>query len=227
MVLVLGCISSESELNQSKLLPFDYSLDGAISLLETYDTIQMNLYYSDDNLIIKETKDLYYVGVRSNTKTILNAYKISKDSIKIMHASASLGETNFLKIGEYWVKDPLKWDWRYRDTVVWGRYHKQNYLHEHPLQDFSEYYEVFNWVANTVSFGSNREMEFVISKNILPDISSLLVTYQIKTSNGTRVITGPGLQSGITLSDSLNALIHEGALPLLPDTLPENFFNIN
>lgn len=227
LLLTLGCNSGESDLSQPRFLPSDYSLDGSVSMLETYDSIQMKIYYSDENLIIKESKDSYYVGVKSNSKTILSAYKVSKDTIKVMHASASLGETNFLNIGDHWVKDRLKWDWRYRDTVVWGRYHKRNYLHQHPIQDFNEYFQTYNWVANTVSFGSNREMEFVISKKMLPDITSLLVTYQVSTSNGIRVMAGPKPQSGITLSDSLNALIHEGALPLLPDTLPGNFFNIN
>lgn len=226
-VLIQCCKPADSANLRTEFLPPDYSLNGSVSLLETNDTVQMSIYYSDENLLIKEAQNAYYVGVRSNCKTILSAYIISDDTIKIMHASASLGETNFVKNNDQWVKDRLKWDWRYRDTVVWGRYHKKDFLHKQPIQDFNEYFQTFNWVANTVSFGSNREMEFVISKNILKDISSLLITYQLQTEKGIVVETGPSSQIGLTSSDSLNALIHEGALPLLPDTLSGSFFNVN
>ncbi len=226
IVLILGCQSREREPGISEFLPSDYVLDGSVSHLEMMDTIQMTTYYEDENLVIREAKDRYYIGVRSNRKTILSAYYLAPDQLKVMHASGALGETNFLRTDEYWVKDRPKWDWRYRDTVIWGRYHKEDYLHKDPIQDFETYYQTFGWVANTISFGSNREMELVISKDLVEDVTNFCVSYEFDTPAGVRTIIAPGRPGGITQNDSLNALIHEGAIPLLPDTLLHDFFKL-
>ncbi len=224
-LLLLSCQSSQQADIQCKLpLPFDYKLDGAVSYLEELDTSLMELVYTDHRLMIKSGPDYYYLAVRSDTATILNAYIFSPNKVKVMHASGALGETNFTKEVNTWVKDRSRWDWRYRDTVIWGRYHKKDYMHAQPIQDFGDYYCTFKWVANTISFGSRREMEMVVSKDLVQDLSDLRVTYTIAGEDKVELVTGPAFAIGLTATDSINEIIHEGALPLLPDTLPAHFF---
>ncbi|MBX2871146.1 MAG: hypothetical protein KTR30_03575, partial [Saprospiraceae bacterium] len=97
-------------------LPNGYELNGAVGTTELRDTIHFKKVYQDEHLLIKESKDAYYVGILSNSRTIGNVYYLDESQLKIMHVSAAAGETNYNLVDGEWSKDRPKWDWLHRDT---------------------------------------------------------------------------------------------------------------
>ncbi|MEQ6168241.1 hypothetical protein AAOE16_13690 [Ekhidna sp. MALMAid0563] len=221
--LFISC--SNKEKSETNILSEPYLLDGSISVFEKNDTIFYDLLYEGHFLLIKENQEHFYIGVHSDIKTIMNVYHLGDDQIKIMHASASLGEINFDRnTSNEWVRDRDKWDWRYRDKQVWTNYHGEDYLHQDPIRDFETFYSTFGWVGSTVSFGSQREMEMVISKEKVHDLDQLVVSLDIRfDEDSTHVYSWPFLLT----DDSLEVFkIHQGGIPLLPKVLATDYFNI-
>jgi len=188
-------------------LPEGYELNGAISTMEYRDTAHFKPVYQDGNLLIKESKDAYYVAIQSNGMTIGNVYYLGETQLKVMHVSAAAGETNYDWVDQQWKKDRQKWDWRHRDTQYWKE------LHASPLQDLKAFYQTFHWVGTTVSKGSYRELEFLLSKELVKDFERLRVSYLKRTTEGGKLITGPGEDKGILTDEEMNMKIHMGDMP--------------
>lgn len=188
-------------------LPNGYELNGAVGTTELRDTIHFKKVYQDEHLLIKESKDAYYVGILSNSRTIGNVYYLDESQLKIMHVSAAAGETNYNLVDGEWSKDRPKWDWRHRDTQYWDE------LHNKPLQDLKTFYETFNWVGTTISKGSHRELEFLLSKELIRDFDRLRISFIKQTADGSTLVIGPGKDKKIVTDDDLNLKLHMGDLP--------------
>jgi hypothetical protein len=130
------------------------------------------------------------------------------NNIKIMHASAALGEANYIKKDSQWKKDSDNWVWRHRDTNYWKE------LHDSPLQNQKSFYKVFGWFANTVSKGSYREWEFIVSKTLITNIKKLGITFYFNEKK-VKMINEPIWFNGITSNYEQNVKIHQGDLPLI------------
>lgn len=223
-ILMIAILGTSCKNEKSKeLLSKPYLLDGSISVSEKNDTLLYDLLYENEFLFIKESQEHFYIGLHSDTKTIINAYYLGDDQVKVMHASASLGEINFNRNdSNEWVRDRDKWDWRYRDKDVWSSYHGEDYLHQDPILDFETFYSTFGWVSNTVSFGSYRDMEMIISKEIVPNVQQLFISFDVSfDQDSTKVFSWPYPLR----EDSIEVLrIHQGGIPLLPKTLSTNYF---
>lgn len=188
-------------------LPEGYELDGVVGMVEYQDTVHFRKVFQDEHLLIKESKDAYYVAIQSNALTIGNAYYLDDAQLKIMHVSAAAGETNYNRVDGEWSKDRPEWDWRHRDPHYWGE------MHENPLQDVKAYYDNFNWVGTTVAKGSYREMEFLLSKKLIRDYKRLRISFMKQTPDGAKLVIGPGENMKVVMNEELNLKLHMGELP--------------
>ncbi|WP_223788739.1 hypothetical protein [Marinicella meishanensis] len=191
---------------QAQELPAPYRIDGAVSHAERRTAQDSAANLITDQLTVVETDAVFYVGIQSNTRTIANVYAMGADVIKIMHASAALGEYNYLRQDGQWHPDREQWQWRYRDLTIWDE------LHAQPLQDMASFYAEFGWFANTISQGSYREWEFVISKKIVKDIRDLGVTFTYQ-GEVTHLVNQPTWFNGVTDDKQINQGLHNGDMP--------------
>ena len=192
---------------QSQSLPALYKIDGSISFLEYSDTLYLKKVFSSDHFTIKENDSLFYLAIQSNTSTIANAYIKTKNKLQIMHASAALGEMIYELKLNIWKKEQEFWEWRYRDLIYWKE------LHPRPLQDQLKFFKVFGWFASSISKGSFREWEFIISKQLLKNIRDLGVTFYIKKNQKFELMNEPYWFYGLSNNSKLNRKIHMGELP--------------
>ncbi|MEB3346416.1 hypothetical protein U6A24_13145 [Aquimarina gracilis] len=205
VILVFSLFLASRAIGQ--FLPEGYKLDGAVSAFELTDSLAFKKIYKDDHLLIKENKEAYYVGIQSDLWTIANLYYLGDKQFKIMHVSGAMGETNYNLTDKGWIKDRDKWDWQFRDPMFWKE------MHPEAIQDQELFYKTFDWVGSVVSYGSFRELEFIISKKLATDFKKLRVTFQLKDGDGRKLITGPGNEKEITPDPKLNLDLHMGELP--------------
>ena len=185
-------------------LPEKYQIDGSVSVFEHRDDPdEFITVLTTDHYVIKENDALYYIGIQSNTSTIANLYIMDKDNIKVMHASAAVGEHNYVKSENIWTKDRQKWDWRHRDMNIWDK------LHAQPLQDMNAFYKEFGWFSSTISNGSYREWEFLVSKELLKDIKNLGMTFFVKQEDK-KMVNEPEWFDGVTADYEINVKLHMG-----------------
>ncbi len=191
---------------QAQKLPEGYKIDGSISWLEDPDK-KMEEVARGENYLIKEYEDLYYIGIRTNTVTIGNIYYLDDDKVVVMHASAALGAIGFLKSADgQWAPEAPKFVWTHRDPAYISEDDQTDYI------PFEDYYRTFDWVANTITAGSSREMEFVVSKRIVKDPKDLRISFSKLNAEGKSevvFVNGPPL----TKEPEVDTKIHNGYLP--------------
>ena len=152
-------------------LPENYSIDGSVSIHEIRDTTYMREVSRSPLYVVKKSTDFTYIGIRSNNFTILNAYLVNNDSLKILHASAALGQADYKRSGQQLTTPTKNFEWIYRDPASWDEKHPNG------VDTIEEFYERFGWMANTWTMGSYREFEMVISNQHFDKNTQLVVSF--------------------------------------------------
>jgi len=183
-------------------------IDGSITLQEGSDTTYYKAIADDDFIIFKESKDNYYLGIRSNYFTIASVYIYDgQNTLKILHASYSLGTTEYKKTDQ-WQPIEEYYEWDLRDPLI---------SNEETMHTLEEQYEAFYkanlWVANTAPQGSYRDMEFLISKDLFNEDSKFAVAYKRKVDGNVELKYWPTQVQQCTQSLDIDEKIFNGYLP--------------
>ena len=88
LVIAITSFAQETNWKSPSEIPKIYKVDGSLTVQEMTDTTAMKNVLRVSRYLIKKSEDFTYVGIRSNTSTIMNVYLISEDVIKVLHASA-------------------------------------------------------------------------------------------------------------------------------------------
>ncbi|WP_416864784.1 MAG: hypothetical protein ACMVP2_19845 [Imperialibacter sp.] len=185
-----------------------YTIDGYISAREVLDTTQMQYDIKSHKFFIKKSQHFTYIAIRSNTSSILNTYLVSEDVITVLHASAALGQIDFVK--HHHTFKPLKteFDWIYRDPVAWQE------QHEDGVDTIQEFYNLFGWMANTWHSGSYREMEMIIDNTLMDENTKIVISYTSKEDElyGIRFKIGTE-DTSLSGDESIDNQLHNGYIP--------------
>lgn len=107
--------------------------------------------------------DLLYVGIRGSKPGLASLCVASGDRVRILHASAAVGEGGYVKDGASWAKR-TDFEFALRDSPRGGG---------PTAADRAAYFQKTGWVANASATGS-PEREFQIR---LADVEAIGVTY--------------------------------------------------
>jgi hypothetical protein len=190
-------------------IPEKYVIDGSVSLKEVTDTSDMKLIHNKSRYIIKRSEAFTYIGIRSNTNTILNTYLVSPDVIKVLHASAAMGQLRLIKDDEKYVAESTEFDWIYRDPEFW------NEMHPDGVRTKKEFYERFGWVASTSSEGSYRDFEMIIHNSLFDsDNTQLIFSYSSVEKGVAKINFKQGSEStSLSGNSEIDLQIHNCYIP--------------
>ena len=184
-------------------------IDGAISYTEISDTTKFKKLFSDEFTIIKESRGSYYIAIRTNSFTIGNVLIYDgKETVKVMHASFSLGDVDYKKDGDKWQPAEKKFTWDYVDPMI-----RSTFADIDPQIELAAFYKKHKWVANTAPQGSYREMEFLISKKLLNADSKLIVAFTSTKDDKRQASYWPSELKQFTQDTKLDARLLGGYLP--------------
>jgi len=212
------------------------TIDGSIQWNEVFDTTYWKTLEETDDVLIRENETAFYVGIKSNTYTSVNAYLKKDHHVQIMHCSYSLGNATFVKSNENnnkWVPLEEKYHWQFRDPILRDTSNK-NQLHRE-IKDFynntitieteqSEFYKNNRWISHTMPMGSYREVEILIAKSLIGDIKKIVFSFLKKNEIGQpQIVFFPSSIKTLTGDPKLDRELQNGNLPLI-----ERFhFNFN
>lgn len=196
-------------------------IDGSVSYQELNDTLQWKTVIRNPNIIIRESDSRFYLAVMSNTYTSVNLYLPQKGAVKVPHVSYSLGDATYTKTnrGLMAVIDGILeeesgkqvYDWKFRDLII-----RNDSAAIDLTKQMEIFYAVNRWVSHTMPMGSYREVEFILSKDLVFDSNQIYVTYLYKYSEGeTRLSCYPNQVKSITGEANLDADFQNGYLPEL------------
>ncbi|MTI20696.1 hypothetical protein E1176_06655 [Fulvivirga sp. RKSG066] len=173
--LVLLVFLGDYCLGQSNRRSFDtliaYKIDGSITYGEIRDTSEFKYQLKHPHYIVKQNDVHTYLAVRSNSGTIMNAYILRHDGLKVFHASAALGQVAYVGSGDTLMTSVKEFDWVFRDSTVWSEPHPEG------VASLEAFFKRFGWVANVWSMGSYREYEKLLDNTLLSDEARLLVSF--------------------------------------------------
>ncbi len=211
LVVFIGHLNAQdsTQWKDLKYLGDQYNINGSISVEEVVDTTQMKFVVKSERFFIKKSQDFTYIGIRSNTSTILNTYLINEETIKVLHSSAALGQVNFVKENEIYKPTKTEFDWIYRDPLAWQEMHSKG------VGSIQEFYHLFGWMATTWHSGSYREIEMLIENTLITNNTIIVISYTSKEGGISDIRFKMGKDD---VSISNNALIdnqlHNGYIPL-------------
>ncbi len=184
------------------------TIDGSISYKEISDTTEYRRVAGDSYVAIKENEENYYIAIRSNNFTIANVYLLDEpDTITILHASFSLGSTQYKK-KQAWQPTEESFFWELRDPSVTEEEGEVNMV-----ERYLAFYKKNGWVANTAPQGSYRDMEFLISKERLTENTRVIVAYKRVEDRESKLSYWPSSVKLWTQSAELDDKIYNGYLP--------------
>ncbi|MBO6795449.1 MAG: hypothetical protein JJ895_16205 [Balneolaceae bacterium] len=182
LLLLLASIFSFRNWTDLNQLPDIYSIDGSITYAELADTTHMQKTMEHDHFVIKQNAAFTYIAIRSNSFTILNAYIIDPEFLKVFHASAALGEINYEVVEDAYQTESEAFEWIYRDPTSWG-----DEIHPNGVTSITDFYKRFGWMSNTYSMGSYREYEMIIDNAHFGENSQLALSFS-STIEGDRAV---------------------------------------
>jgi hypothetical protein len=128
----------------------DIHLDGIISDGEWAGAKQYELTGGGRLMIKKESNSLYVAMVADN-KGWAHVYLSDGDTVRILHASAALGEALYVKKNNLW-RNVQSFKWELRDRVY----------NEDLAKKQQDHFRQFGWVANNNNTGNGLVFEFKI-----------------------------------------------------------------
>lgn len=186
-------------------------IDGSISYPELIDVLNFKNIESKKFILIRESETDYYIGIKSNTSTAVNLLIKSNNYIRILHASFSLGDSFYLKEKGEW-KSVMPYHWGFQDRILDDSTSIKNRISLDT--ELLQFYKNKQWVANTIPMGSFNDMEFIVSKKLIPDLSNLIIQFKTKDIKGNKVLTFyPNTINTITNNINLDNKLLNGYLP--------------
>ncbi len=206
LLLTLTSVFPYLEWTDLNHLPEIYSVDGSFTYEELADTTHMQKILEHDHFSIKKNSEFTYIAIRSNSFTILNAYIIDPEYLKVFHASAALGEINYESTGTMYRTESEAFEWIYRDPTSWG-----DDLHPNGVTSIHDFYARFGWMSNTYSMGSYREYEMIIDNAHFNKSSKLVLSFS-STIDGERAVRffKDGEITSITGDSEVDLQLHNG-----------------
>jgi hypothetical protein len=123
-------------------------LDGVINEGEWKDAKQYDLSGGGKLMMKKEKNDLY-VALVAGKKGWAHVYLSHGDTVRVLHASAALGEARYVKQKDLWrVVQTFKWELRGKE------------YNDELLKKQQDHYRQFGWVANNNNMGNGMTFEF-------------------------------------------------------------------
>ncbi len=157
--------------------------------------------------------DYIKINVKSDTMYVASLCLCSDEKKTIvLHASSALGQINYAYDSESWTtEEQFTWKVRERDMSASTLAKRRNYLDE------------FGWVANTTPMGSNKEVEFIIRKDLFTGNRVLLAAGLMLKSDPENIVPLPAKTSGDCAALSLVAGNRENSYQFEP----KNWFRID
>jgi hypothetical protein len=125
-------------------------IDGIVSPGEWENATDHSLSAGGTMKIKKDHNELY-IAISATNKAWAHVYITSGDTIKVLHASAALGQANYIPRNDHWTPvQPFEWALReraYNDDLA----NKQQ-----------AHYQQFGWVANNNNMGDGKTFEYHI-----------------------------------------------------------------
>jgi hypothetical protein len=171
ILFTLTTVYAQDSWKDASKIPDKYKVDGSLSIREVTDTTQLKTIVNQQRFVIKKSSDFTYIAIRSNTNSMLNAYLIDPNKISVLHASAALGQMDFLKKNDEYIPTKTEFDWIYRDPEVWDEKHPEG------VDSLKDFYSLFGWTANTWNYGSYREVEMIINNAHFINETRLIISY--------------------------------------------------
>ncbi len=217
VIVIVMC----SPMVRSQLDMTGITIDGSVRFQELNDTVYWKTVIQNEHLVVRESKTSYYVAVLSNVYTAVNLYSLNDSLVRVFHVSYSLGDAQYKQVEtQEWqassaVKDPetgkMVYEWKFRDPIL--RPDATTIVIE---KELSEFYENHLWVGSTMPMGSHREVEFLVSKKLLPNIEAMRISYLVRTKEGSRSMRYfPEKVGGITGSPEKDRELQNGYLPAI------------
>lgn len=123
-------------------------IDGVINDNEWKDAKQYDLSGGGRLMMIKNNNELY-VALAGTKQAWAHVYLSHGDTVRVLHASAALGEARYVKQNNLWrTIQTFKWELRgkqYSDELI-----KQQ----------QDHYRQFGWVSNNNNMGNGMTFEF-------------------------------------------------------------------
>ena len=201
---------------------FEYkgiTVDGSVNHRELNDTTQWNTVVREPDVIIRESDTGFYIAIMSNTYTSVNLYIDQRpETIKVLHASYSLGIATYKKTykGQWSVIDGVAdeesgkkvYNWKFRDPIIRDVSATINLPTE-----METFYTENQWISNTMPMGSYREVEFLLSKDLVSDFGKIFLTYLKKDlDDKTVLIYFPNTTKTIAGNEELDKELQSGYL---------------
>lgn len=123
-------------------------LDGVISDGEWKDAKEYDLTGGGKLMLKKENSDLF-VAMVAGKKGWAHVYLSHSDTVKVLHASAALGEALYVKRDNLW-RTVQSFKWELRDRVY----------NDELVKKQQDHYRQFGWVANNNNTGNGMVFEF-------------------------------------------------------------------
>lgn len=123
-------------------------LDGVINDSEWKEAKEYKLSGGGKLMIKKENNDLY-VALSGNKEAWAHVYLSHGDTVRVLHASAALGEAKYVKQNNLW-RNIQSFQWQLRERVYNDELAKKQ--QDHYLQ--------YGWVANNNNLGNGMIFEF-------------------------------------------------------------------
>jgi hypothetical protein len=125
-------------------------LDGIISKDEWAGAEEHDLSSGGKLYIIRQAGTLY-IGIKGNAQGWAHVYLHWKDSVKVLHASAALGDLLYVQEKESWNRKN-KFNWEVRERVY----------DETLMRKQEAYFNKNGWCANNSNTGDKTTLEFKI-----------------------------------------------------------------
>jgi hypothetical protein len=125
-------------------------LDGVIHESEWRDAIQFDLE-NGGKVLIKKTDNELYVGLKAQQKAWAHVYLLHGDTVRVLHASAALGEARYVrKAGSWQNVQTFNWELRERN------------FNDDLLRKQQAHYLRNGWVSNNNNTGNGMTFEFKV-----------------------------------------------------------------
>ena len=179
-------------------------LDGKIDENEWANATKYNL--SDGgNLYVLHEKDILYFGIKGNSPGWAHVYLYWNDSVRVLHASAALGEQLYINEKGFWkLQRNFSWELRESDYGV------------KLIQKQALYYAKNGWCANNNNTGDKITLEYKIDLKRFgtPEIKFAVLF----TSDGKNKSHYPTKLNDDTLLDKLVSGTNPDSLHFMPQT---------
>jgi hypothetical protein len=141
----------------------DIQLDGVINDNEWKDAKEHQLVGGGKLWISRKGRELY-IALKGEKQAWAHVYLVHKDTVRVLHASAALGEAKYVEQNNLW-RPVETFTWDLRDRV---------YNNELAGKQ-KGYYQQHGWVANNNNTGNGMTFEFKLDLSRVENHPALFI----------------------------------------------------